>query len=711
MQVRLEPDQHKVVLEELPFEEKQERDNEFRHEESRHEEAGRLFMAWEDDELAVWFPSFIVSHLRKLNTEDELLRLDIELGRYFDSAFNLIAYGSPDGQPSNESTVEKSDADESGDVEPSVTDLSGDDSEAVSHRSRPGDSLPRPDESSSIADRSASGNASDVSSAHIPESQITVTEEERLLGQMLVDPKVAPQFTRVEPEFLADVIGRPIEDWMIFLHPDQQAAVKRNYNGPARVRGGAGTGKTVVGLHRAARLAKRNYEARQQRKSQLFGAESSPALPVLFTTYIKTLPPVFEALLKRLPGAHTSEVEFINVDKLAWRLCSESGVTPHIVFQDIDRAFDIAFDSVVVPGTPLHKSNLSKNYLRDEIQRVIKGRALDSVDEYLSVARVGRRVPMRSRQREQLWDLMNAWDTEMQHLGVMDFCDVITRALEFVRTLHAPRYSAVIVDEAQDLTLAGLQMLRGLVNAPDFDHDRPDGLLIIGDGAQRIYPGGFTLRQAGVEVRGRTTVLTENYRNTNQIVSAALAATGNVEVHDLDEKFQRSSETTTANRQGPVPLLIKAVGLDAQIDDMAKRINALNEGTDTYGSGDIAILAPSRADVNAIEKKLRQRGVATQSLENYTGVTSSAVKVGTYNRAKGLEFKVVILPQLTKNKFPKSHRRQTRYEASEYRELQISKLFVAMTRARDQIVAYYDWEPSEIIQQAIDHFNTTQPLR
>src|SRR5690606_7821411 len=309
-----------------------------------------------------------------------------------------------------------------------------------------------------------------------------------------------------------EVLTRPIEDWMIFLHPDQRATVTRHYQGPARVRGAAGTGKTVVGLHRAAWLAKRNRENGVDR-------------PVLFTTFIKSLPPVFESLYARMPDTREGEVEFVHLDRLARLVCAEAGDDVRTIPPDINAAVNEACKKTLATGSPLVTANLGRQYLRDEITSVIKGRGLTSLDIYLEVARTGRQAPMARAQREQVWDLMLAWDEAMAARGTIDFVDAVIRARDHARRLQAPWYSAVIVDEAQDLSLVGLQLVRALVNAPG-GQDVPNGLMLLGDGAQRIYAGGFKLRQAGVEVRGRTTVLQTNYRNTREIIGTALAVAG-----------------------------------------------------------------------------------------------------------------------------------------------------------------------------------------
>ena len=265
----------------------------------------------------------------------------------------------------------------------------------------------------------------------------------------------------------------PIEDWMIFLHPSQRDIVERDFTGPARVSGSAGTGKTTVALHRAAWLAKRPLQ------EEIFGEEPRP---ILFTTFIRSLPPVLESLYSRLPTSVSGSVEFTNIDQLADRLC-----------QEIDEHC----------GGPQASLNISQSKS--------------------AFARAKRDVvrPI-------------AWREMMEDRGLEHFDDRIRRARDYVRSLPQPRYRAVLVDESQDLTQIGLELLSALV-AERVPYETGEGhgfvlghnsLLIVGDAAQRVYPGGFALSDAGVEVRGRSEVLVVNYRNTRQIIEAAMACTG-----------------------------------------------------------------------------------------------------------------------------------------------------------------------------------------
>ena len=662
---------------------------------------GKLFMAWTNPELAErGFPEPTIEHLRRLDNDDELLELEPQLGdRLFEQAFNLVAGPMPAGghppdaapatgppQPTRSSS--------GGQSEPTTATArgAGGDPTTTTHGS------PRPDSSGRAVD--------DGPQASAAATEPVATEADRLLEHLLNDEVAGALFTRTEPEFMADVVGRPIEEWMIFLHPDQRSAATRSYQGPARVRGAAGTGKTVVGLHRAADLAAINRATLAERAAQLL-VDSEPVLPVLFTTYVRSLPPVFESLYERLPGTRTGEVEFINVDRLARRICGEAGDSGFVNPTKVSKAYDEAFKQTVVADTPL-RGGFTAQYLRDEITKMIKGRAIETLDEYLELPRTGRRARLGRLQRTQVWELMERWDAQMARHGTIDFCDVILRALAHARRRPGPTYSAVIVDEAQDLTLAGLQLLRALVNAPAVAEDRPDGLFILGDAAQRIYPGGFTLRQAGVEVRGRTTVLTENYRNTAEIIGAAIAIAGDHRIEDLGEDVRRGDEPISTVRSGPRPVLVQVSGLDAQADEIARRIEDLRSSDAGIGLGDVAVLAPFNTSANRVRARLRSHGLDVQSLEDYDARPNDRVKVGTYHRAKGLEFKAVFLPHM--GRFPPQARKgSSTEEAAEDRELAVSQLFVAMTRARDLVVVLHGSRLSPVITPAEDHFERIEP--
>lgn len=493
---------------------------------------------------------------------------------------------------------------------------------------------------------------------------------------------ISPLFSAEE---LARIASAPVEDWMIFLHPDQRMVVERRYDGPARVRGAAGTGKTVVALHRAAYLSRRFLDEESDAK-------------VLFTTVTDSLPRVYDHLFRRMPGVPEGSVEFLSIDDVAAQVVKDSAVQlPPVDPAAVGDAFDVAYRTSVSPTSALGRSTLTPDYLRTEITRVVKGRGVETLDEYLTLVRTGRGVGLTTTLRREVWELTQAWDDGCASRGTIHPGELLIRALSHASRLSSPRYRSVIVDEAQDLTMVGLQLLRSLVNAGV--RDRPDGLFLVGDGAQRVYPGGFTLRQAGVEVRGRTTVLRVNYRNTHEILAAALKVAGDERVVDLDEEFKRGELVASTARQGVQPMLFRYGTDAAEQAGLVERIADVTS-TEQIGVGDVAVFCRSAAVCAVFEAALERANVPWQPLTSYEGVPIERVKVGTYAEAKGLEFKAVFLPGFSASV---DHDDATaEEEREELRALEMSRVFVAMTRARDVLVLSCVGEPDDLLTPALE---------
>lgn len=493
---------------------------------------------------------------------------------------------------------------------------------------------------------------------------------------------LSPLFDEDELERIASA---PIEEWMLFLHPDQRTLVDKQFNGPARVRGAAGTGKTVVALHRAAALAKRYPDANDR---------------ILVTTFIKSLPPVLQQLYGRLPTAQTDRVEFLNIDKITRRICVDAGARPNIDFKAVSAAFTSAWKRVVTDDSPIARAGLTRDYMKEEIDAVIKGRGITDLDTYLDVRRTGRRTQFGDALRRQTWELKEAWDEGKAQRGVEDFSDIAIRARDIARTRPEPTYRAVIIDEAQDLTLVGLQLLRALVNGQG--PDRPDALFISGDGAQRIYPGGFTLRQAGVEVRGRTALLHTNYRNTAEVFETALRVAGDDAIEDLDEEYRRDEGLAELGRSGAPVELVSTTSLEREVEAIIARSQSVVAAGGSVQSGDIGIFCTTNYQAKAVRRALEESGHPTQDLNDYDGRPNDKIKVGTHHRAKGLEFKVVFLPGLSDAEFPRpATPGMDEREYADQLALQKSALFVAMTRARDRLILTCTGDPSPVLEPVI----------
>ncbi|HEU5158170.1 MAG TPA: UvrD-helicase domain-containing protein [Streptosporangiaceae bacterium] len=453
---------------------------------------------------------------------------------------------------------------------------------------------------------------------------------------------------------LRAALRAPIERWMTFLHPDQIALTRRHWNGPARLSGPTGTGKTVVGLHRAAYLAELSSR------------------PILYVTFVRNLPRVQEQLFRQLCPAAAERAEFTHLHAWVQSFLAERGVAWSLNKKLVDHAFAVAWqrygtDSVLTDVDP------APAYWQDEINRVIKGRGLTLLEDYRAVRRHGRRMRLRPAQREAVWLLYEEYEVLRKNHGVHDFNDVLVAALDELRRRPLDRpYASVIVDEVQDLTLIGVRLLHALAG------DGPNGLLLIGDGQQAVYPGGFRLVDAGIAVKGRGGVLRTNYRNADQILRAAMAIV-------RDDPFEDLEEMSSDGRRDIEAAYHDGAVVNADADDRGTLDELLIEAirdrpAPESAPADAAVLCATRRELDHYHRILTRAGIPVLRLENYDGRPVDAIKLGTYRRAKGLEFKRVFLPQ-----YDAMIRAGEGAGAADHERAELARrqLFVAMTRARD----------------------------
>lgn len=510
-----------------------------------------------------------------------------------------------------------------------------------------------------------------------PGARLNVADVDKLAAvardyfAVIVDPEDGPSALQIdadEDEVVLDLEEfhrgllhldeAPIETWMSFLDPAQAKIARRSFNGPARIRGAAGTGKTVVGLHRTAHLARAATDK------------------VLVTTYVKSFPAVLKSLLERLEPVHAPKVEFASVHSVAVRLLRERGRQYSIAEdQQITDLFGQAWSSTPWES-PLRATRFGLPYWREEIEHVIKGRGLSSFEDYASLARVGRKYPLAAELRERVWELAEKYDRLLRAAGVVDWADIGRMARDELRERPLHRYEAVVIDEAQDLSCVTVGMLHALVG------DRRDGLTLIGDGQQSIYPGGYTLGEIGISLAGRGVILDVNHRNTRQIADFARRLVEDDIVTDIEGTDAAGDTVAAITRTGPEPVLrhfTEPKDLDRAL--VAAVRSAVRGGTRT---GDIGILAPTNAAANRVIGILRRERLPAASIERYTGQTTSNIKVGTIKRAKGLEFKHVFLTDIPARLLAQELEAENE-SALERRRLDLRELYVGMTRARDQL--------------------------
>lgn len=446
---------------------------------------------------------------------------------------------------------------------------------------------------------------------------------------------------------LESAARRSLEDWMVYLHPSQLSVVRRRYEGPSRVRGPAGCGKTVVALHRAAYLA-------AQEPGDL-----------LFVTFIRTLPVVLANLFHRLAPQAARRVRFAGVHQLATDILRDAGVRHRLNGTAANQCFQLAWAH---SGRPhLQRDGLGVQYWQEEVERVIKGRGLQDFEEYRSLPRAGRRTPLTADQRRHVWDLYVEYERLLDERGVHDFSDVVALALDVVRRGAARTYRFVVVDEVQDLDLLSVQLAHALVSDPK------DGLTLVGDGQQAIYPGGYTLKEAGISVAGRATVLDTNYRNAAAVLQAAQDLVRSDSFDDLEDVDESGDRKVKAVLEGGRVDVVSAPDPQSLQVALVKRLQGSGSLADT------AVLCRTNSEVQHQLHVLSRHEIPCLPLTAYDGVPIDALKVGTVKRAKGLEFRRVLVPRMDCYVTGEGDAEPERV-LRERREL-----FVAMTRAREEL--------------------------
>ena len=479
---------------------------------------------------------------------------------------------------------------------------------------------------------------------------------------------------------LERILEHPFAAWRIFLHPAQRKiAYAPRYAGPAQVTGGAGTGKTVTALHRAAHLAHVASE-------QLSAGEARRS--VLLTTFTRNLAEALDAQFGLLVDSADvrAQVEILNVDRLAYRIAEQArGARPAII--DGKELADLWADAAEKADLPY-----APTFLNREWEQVILAQDLCTEQDYLRCSRAGQGQPLGKAQRRQIWQLVQQVESRLSTQGRSTFLQLANEAARFLDDSGEPLYRHVIIDEAQDLHPAQWRLLRAAVPPG------PDDMFIVGDAHQRIYDNRVSLAKVGINVRGRSRRLTVNYRTTQEILALAVPTLGKAPVTGLDDE----TDSLTGYRSplhGRSPEVRAARSREAELTMVAERVHGwIDEGVEPHAIG-IAARAGHLADQAAAA--LKAAGIPVTSLT--AKPARDAVRVGTMHRMKGLEFQAVAVIGVADGIVP-APAPVTPAESdllAHMQDLQRERclLFVACTRARDHLYVSYSGSPSPFLAQ------------
>lgn len=498
-------------------------------------------------------------------------------------------------------------------------------------------------------------------------------------------------FTPGTPEELRRFFEGELEGWRVFLHPDQRKLAYRDYNGPAMVRGGAGTGKTVVAMHRAKYLADR-IQAR--------GAGLGDR--VLLTTFTNSLAKDIESNLRTLCPEHLEasppRIEVINLDRWVSGFLRRKNFERRIAYfgedrHRLDELWDEVFADHALP------SGLTEAFVRSEWAQIIQAKGVADRRGYLKVSRAGRGTPLDRRKRAALWDIFEDYRMRMLSEGLAEPDDAYREAIQILQSeASGLSYASVVVDEAQDMGEQAFRLVRAMMPRHEDGGDR-NAIFIVGDAHQRIYARKASMSACGIQVRGRSRRLRLNYRTTHEIRAWAVSVLEGVSVDDLDEGIDTlNGYVSVAHGRAPemMPCSTETEELEALRDWINRRAD------DGVSKADIGILAATNQQVSRIARFLESAGedVLVLSSNKADDRKKPGIRVTTMHRAKGLEFSAVAVPFLSDGVYPPQAALRSAVDPADeadvlnqYRSL----LHVAATRAIRALYVSWSGPPTALM--------------
>jgi len=479
-----------------------------------------------------------------------------------------------------------------------------------------------------------------------------------------------------DAEALARALEFPWEKWSVFLHPGQRRIVEQDFNGPARVAGSAGTGKTIVALHRAVHLVRSNPNAR-----------------LLLTTFSEPLAAALRIKLARLVHNAPRLAERIDVaalDAVGERLYRARIGEPKLVSDDVLAA-------LLTDAAEAASTGEDPRFLIGEWADVVDAWQLPDWPAYRDVRRLGRKTRLPERRREVLWRIFEQVRTALTERGLSTRAALFTRVAERLAADAQPVYDHVIVDEAQDVDVSQLRLLAALAGS------RRNGLFFAGDLGQRIFRQPFSWKALGVDVRGRSRTLKVNYRTSHQIRAHADRLLG-ARVADVDGNVEDRGGTVSVFN-GPAPQV-------RSFDDHAAEETAVAEWlrlrtADGLNPNEVAVFVRSADALERAVAAVATAGLDAALLDERLHLPPGQIAVATMHLAKGLEFRAVAVMACDDEIIPLQSRIEAIADEADLDEVYATErhlLYVACTRARDHLLVTSGDVPSEFLDDfAAEH--------
>jgi len=462
-----------------------------------------------------------------------------------------------------------------------------------------------------------------------------------------------------DTEELARALEYPWKKWTVFLHPEQRRFATGNYNGPARVSGSAGTGKTIVALHRSVYLAKNNPNTR-----------------VLLATFSETLANALRAKLRTLIQNQPLVGEQIEV--YAMNVIGERLHNANI--GKVNIASPKTIESLLVEAAEkIGDHSFSQHFLNTEWEQIVDAWQMDSWEAYRDVSRLGRKTRLPENRKEILWSIFENVKSALKAQGLNTFAGMFTELAAHYASSQRSPFDFIVVDEAQDVDIPQLRFLAALAGS------RPNSLFFAGDLGQRIFQQPFSWKSLGVDVRGRSKTLRINYRTSHQIRMQADKLLG-PELADVDGLTESRSDAISVFN-GPAPTMEIFLTPEAESEAVA---TWLKERVDNgLQPEEIGIFVRSEAQLPRAKAALEAAELTYKTLDQKVDTTFGSASLCTMHMAKGLEFRAVAVMACDDEIIPLQERIETVTDTSDLEEVYNTErhlLYVACTRARDHLL-------------------------
>ena len=487
--------------------------------------------------------------------------------------------------------------------------------------------------------------------------------------------------------------------WLLYLHPEQRRIIDRDFSGSARVFGGAGTGKTVVALHRAHRLATMN--------------EKPPR--ILLTTFTKSLaeslrnqmsllaPDYLEAESPGNQGTYISGIDALatriirdaSSDELAAAMQSVFNTSLKIRPRALSDREEKQFWSEALEISTTPPTGLAANitFLSQEYETVVLANEINNQSAYLRVPRIGRGHSLNRTERKKVWEVIEIFRQKCISAERATFAALSLLAAAIVnnraKTTGERLFDHIIIDEAQDFHAGHWKLLRASV-APG-----PNDIFLAEDSHQRIYGQRLVLSRFNIKTLGGASQrLTLNYRTTKEVLDYAVQMLTGEEWIDSEGKTDSTAHYRSA-RRGPKPQVIATETEAKEVAAVAEAIKVWKqEAEKEEQDARIGILVRTNGQISRVVDALAEHDITATAANN--------IRVMTMHNAKGLEVSHVVLMGVNDNSLPLNYLIDDLAEPEQQDFLQRERalLYVAASRARDQLLITLSGKASELLPKA-----------